>query len=255
MGTGPALAAWPPTTGRRTWISSAPATTEMPISSTGGPVTVPSMSAPRYSRETASCNRSRSVGPTTRASDHKTSLPVPLNGLLTRRLEPSRSRCGDAGSAAICAPETGPRRSVPSAKPNRTVSNVSGDGQITSNPDISRSQNSQHRRDTRKKRQTMTQRTRIMLIAGISLLVALAACATTTSELHPSPSSTSPRGEIGGYGELVDALRDAGATVEPVQEVAQPFFAVPGQIIDLNGTQVQVFQQPEAAARNAAPAL
>lgn len=97
----------------------------------------------------------------------------------------------------------------------------------------------------------MTQRTRIMLIAGISLLVVLAACATPTSELQPSPSSTSPRGEIGGYGELIDALRDAGATVEPVQEVAQPFFAVPGQIIDLNGTQVQVFEYADAAARKA----
>jgi hypothetical protein len=52
---------------------------------------------------------------------------------------------------------------------------------------------------------------------------------------------------------LVDALRAAGATAEPVGEVEQPFFPVSGQVIQVNGEDVQVFAfaDPETARTQA----
>ncbi|MGH2521529.1 MAG: hypothetical protein ACRDH2_03400 [Anaerolineales bacterium] len=58
--------------------------------------------------------------------------------------------------------------------------------------------------------------------------------------------------EVGGYADLVDRLRKGGATVEPGEKVEQPFFEVPGQIIRVNGAEVQVFEFADEAAREAA---
>jgi len=41
---------------------------------------------------------------------------------------------------------------------------------------------------------------------------------------------------------LIDHLRAANATVVPTGTVAQPFFSVTGQIITVNGEQVQVYE-------------
>ena len=41
---------------------------------------------------------------------------------------------------------------------------------------------------------------------------------------------------------LVNHLRGVGATIVPTGSVTQPFFSVTGQIITVNGEQVQVYQ-------------
>ena len=71
---------------------------------------------------------------------------------------------------------------------------------------------------------------------------------------HP-PGSASHGNEIGGYIELVDMLRAAGATVEPSGTVEQPFFEVSGQLIKVNGADVQVFEFPDEATRETVSSL
>lgn len=51
------------------------------------------------------------------------------------------------------------------------------------------------------------------------------------------------------YDGLMARLRTAGATVAPGESVEQPFLAVPGRFLNINGTDVQVF---EYASTNAA---
>ena len=48
--------------------------------------------------------------------------------------------------------------------------------------------------------------------------------------------------------ELTDALRMTGQSVEINGPVDQPFFTVPGQVIGVNGEDVQVFEYPDSAA-------
>ena len=72
----------------------------------------------------------------------------------------------------------------------------------------------------------------------------------TSSEDPSTPSVVVSHGnEIGGYVDFVDALRAAGATVEPVGEVEQAFFSVKGQKILVNGAEVQVFEYADESAR------
>ena len=70
----------------------------------------------------------------------------------------------------------------------------------------------------------------------------------------PGAPPTSHGGPVRDYVSLIDNLRAAGATVEPVGEVRQPFFSVPGQAITVNGEQVQVFEYPDAGSAAAAAA-
>jgi hypothetical protein len=61
--------------------------------------------------------------------------------------------------------------------------------------------------------------------------------------------SDSPDAETtGGLAELTGALRLAGQSVEIAGPVDQPFFSVPGQIIVVNGEEVQVFAYPDSTA-------
>lgn len=73
----------------------------------------------------------------------------------------------------------------------------------------------------------------------------------TTEEPSTTPAAVSHGNEVGGYVDLVDGLRAAGATVEPAGEVEQAFFSVKGQIIQVNGADVQVFEYSDEAARQA----
>ena len=61
-----------------------------------------------------------------------------------------------------------------------------------------------------------------------------------------------------GYAGLADELRNAGADVEPGANLSQPFFSVAGQILTVNGQDVQVFEYPNgddarAEAANISP--
>lgn len=91
----------------------------------------------------------------------------------------------------------------------------------------------------------------LALAVTMLLAAALAACAAPTVEPGVSPTAVSHGNEIGGYVELADALRGTGAPVAAVREVVQPFFGVPGQVIAVNGAQIQVFEYADEPARQA----
>jgi len=55
-------------------------------------------------------------------------------------------------------------------------------------------------------------------------------------------------GPVSDYVSLIDNLRAAGATVDPAGDVTQPFFSVKGQVIKVNGEDVQVFEYSDEAA-------
>ena len=82
---------------------------------------------------------------------------------------------------------------------------------------------------------------KLLLSLGIVLLVLFAACA-------PKPPVVSHGGPVKDYVSFIDNLRAKGATVEPAGEVEQPFFSVKGNIIKVNGEDVQVFEYPSADA-------
>jgi hypothetical protein len=69
------------------------------------------------------------------------------------------------------------------------------------------------------------------------------------------PGTASHGNEIGGYIEFVDALRAAGATVEPGATVEQPFFEVSGQVIKVDGVDVQVFEFQNEDTRESVSSL
>ncbi|MBI4786017.1 MAG: hypothetical protein HY782_03100 [Chloroflexi bacterium] len=93
-----------------------------------------------------------------------------------------------------------------------------------------------------------------MMVVGmfIVLLGGVVACAAETPPSSAPPAgapSVSPSGNsIGGYNELVAALRAAGATVEPAGNVEQLFFTVRGRIVKVNGGDVQVYEFSDNAA-------
>jgi hypothetical protein len=66
---------------------------------------------------------------------------------------------------------------------------------------------------------------------------------TSAPEAEPSMAGEATAQDYAG---LVSALEAAGATVEAAGEVQQPFFGPPGQVIKVNGADVQVFEYPEA---------
>lgn len=94
-----------------------------------------------------------------------------------------------------------------------------------------------------------------LLLAGAVLIAGCGTQPTAGAGLPPATPtpSVSHGGPVKDYASFVDALRAAGATVEPAEQVEQPFFTVKGQIVKVNGADVQVFEfQDEAAAQTAA---
>ena len=65
------------------------------------------------------------------------------------------------------------------------------------------------------------------------------------------PSDVSHGGPVTDYVSLVDTLRAAGATVDASGTVSQPFFAPQGQILTVNGEDVQAFEFPSTEEANA----
>ncbi len=85
----------------------------------------------------------------------------------------------------------------------------------------------------------------------VMVTLVLTACAASAAALDATPVPVSHGNEIGGYVELVDALRAAGATVDPAGKVEQTFFSVGGQVIQLIGADVQVFEYADEKTRQA----
>ena len=65
-------------------------------------------------------------------------------------------------------------------------------------------------------------------------LVVLSACG---GDNPSSPDSTAF-----DLSALIQRLRDQGATVESIRSIAQPFFSVAGQVLRVNGEEVQAFE-------------
>ena len=104
----------------------------------------------------------------------------------------------------------------------------------------------------------------VNILIGLSIMaLTLSGCASGARAIQPTSTPTpeedlsttteavSHGNEIGGYVELVDALRAAGATVEPAEEVEQVFFSVKGQKIKVNDAEIQVFEYSDEASRKA----
>ena len=92
----------------------------------------------------------------------------------------------------------------------------------------------------------------LALIMVIFMLTALGAgCASP----QPPPPIVSHGGPVTDYVSLIDNLRAAGATVEPAGDISQPFFSVKGNVITVNGSDVQVFEYTDAAAADTETAL
>ena len=85
-------------------------------------------------------------------------------------------------------------------------------------------------------------------LLGVSLLVAAYGTQGGTDVV-------SHGGPVSDYVSLVEALRAAGATVEPAGEVSQPFPSVEGQVIGVDGHDVQVFEYADEAAADDDAAL
>lgn len=82
----------------------------------------------------------------------------------------------------------------------------------------------------------------------------LAACSRTIIAREIPPTVViEPEEQSNGSEAWLDALRAAGATVEVSGEVTQPFFSVNGQVVSINGNEVQLFvYDDEATAKTEA---
>jgi hypothetical protein len=76
----------------------------------------------------------------------------------------------------------------------------------------------------------------------------------TTSPLQPTvaPTAGSDTGDLATYDDLAEALRAAGATVEPGDELEELFPGIPNRVLKVNGMDVQVFEFPDEDAAAAA---
>lgn len=100
-------------------------------------------------------------------------------------------------------------------------------------------------------------KTKLFLIGRLLLVVLVAtACgrqpAVTLPEADPTISVARPVEDIVS---LVGALTAAGATIEMREPVEQAFFTERGQILEVNGADVQVFEYETAQAMEADAAL
>lgn len=79
----------------------------------------------------------------------------------------------------------------------------------------------------------------------------IAACAPTEANEPANPPASSHGGAVEDQVSLLDALRATGAEVKIGDSVEQPFFSVKGQIVKVNGADVQVFEYESAEAMEA----
>ena len=76
-----------------------------------------------------------------------------------------------------------------------------------------------------------------------------------SSTVAPASGTASHGNPIGGHVEFVDTLRAAGASVEPVGPVTQPFFTPEGYILKVNGADVQDFEYESEEAMESEASL
>lgn len=83
--------------------------------------------------------------------------------------------------------------------------------------------------------------TLISLMLGLLLIVGLVGCGA-------EPEANVPTGPVQDLAGLVARLQAQGAMVETGGDLTQPFFSVDGQLLRVNGQDVQVFEYPDVAA-------
>lgn len=81
-----------------------------------------------------------------------------------------------------------------------------------------------------------------------SLLVPVALLVACNNQEQPADPQ---EGIVMDYDSLVEYLEEAGASVEPGGNVAQPFFTPLGQVINISGQDVQVFEYDSVADADA----
>jgi hypothetical protein len=86
----------------------------------------------------------------------------------------------------------------------------------------------------------------VRLLILVSALVFLIGCA---AQPQAADSKDEAIPDISG---VVDSLEEAGAMVEPGGSVSQPFFTPPGQIISVDGHDVQAFEFASATEADTA---
>jgi hypothetical protein len=91
-------------------------------------------------------------------------------------------------------------------------------------------------------------KTKIILIGSILLLSLVAtACGGQAGAAGPE-TETQGEQSLDDLNSLREALLAAGASVETGEQIDQPFFSVPGQILKVNGVDVQVFEYETSEA-------
>ena len=98
----------------------------------------------------------------------------------------------------------------------------------------------------------------VIVLMVILLGLACSPQGTPAPESSATPSASVQGGEVEGQTSLIDALRAGGVKVDLGDTVEQAFFTVAGQILKVNGKDVQVFEyesteKMEADAAQVAP--
>jgi len=89
----------------------------------------------------------------------------------------------------------------------------------------------------------------IFLLTSLFMVTALFSACAPQGKTPAEPAAVEDLGSVG------QALRDSGATVEGGDSVEQAFFSVTGQILKVNGADVQAFEYKSLEAMEAEAAL
>ncbi len=80
-----------------------------------------------------------------------------------------------------------------------------------------------------------TQRLAVRVVLVVTAIIATSCAA----KLDAGETTSMP---VVSYDGLLVALRETGSTVDPVSPISQPFFVPEGQVISVDGHEVQVFE-------------
>jgi hypothetical protein len=100
---------------------------------------------------------------------------------------------------------------------------------------------------------------KLSFLCSVLMVTLLAACSAQPTAApdvqepaNADSATTAPESvTVDDFDSLLEALRSAGASVEAGDEVEQPFFTTAGQIVKVNGADVQVFVYDTAQAMEA----
>jgi hypothetical protein len=87
----------------------------------------------------------------------------------------------------------------------------------------------------------------LILLAALTALSASCAAKAVSGASNENGSS-SQSGVVEDKAGLIAALEAAGAKVESGDPIEQPFFSVPGEILKVNGADIEVFEYASAEA-------